>query len=80
MCFIRQCSENLLAMLVVDDAHVSSTQAFLPERKTRVPSGEEGSGAFWRGRLGCVLERKACMRISEPSVHTQVYKYYLYLY
>jgi hypothetical protein len=34
MCFIRQCSENLLAMLV-DDAHVSSTQAFHPERKSR---------------------------------------------
>jgi hypothetical protein len=38
MCFIRQGSQNLLAMLV-DDAHdVSSTQAFLYERKARVCS------------------------------------------
>jgi hypothetical protein len=57
MCFIRQCSENLLAMLV-DDAHVSSTQAFLPARKTRVPSGEEGPGAFWRGRPACAFRNQ----------------------
>jgi hypothetical protein len=42
MCFIRQCSENLLAMLV-DDAHVSSTQAFHPERKARFRAYKQGS-------------------------------------